>query len=167
MATWAEREIIQSTCHGTLELDDHPMNRAAFATLNNFVLWTPASVSGDDLLIPHRDGALALRRRRTVTKQQMQLLVVGTVDVNGDPVSDPNIGLEDNMAWLDTYIFAPVVSDTGTREAVLTLPSGATRTGDVHVENVQLGSTIAGAFTITFDISMPYGELGASVPAGS
>lgn len=162
---WAEREIASSVCHGTLEIDGHSMNRAAWATLNNFVLWTPASVIGDDLVIPHRDGVVALRRRKTVTKQSIQLLIIGQVDYAGTPNDDPIVGVEENMDFLDTYIFAPVISDSGTRTAVLTLPSGATRTGQVHIENVVLGSTIAGALTATFDISLPYGELGA--PSGS
>lgn len=167
MTTWGWEKIQAANCHGTLTLDGESLNRDAWAVLNVFTLWGPAAMSGDDIQIPHRDGTLARRRRPTATKRSLEMLVIGDCDENGNPNSDRNIGLEENWDWLDTNVFAPVISTTGLHEVVLTLPSGRTRTGHLHVESAEPGATISGVMTVAIEVSLPYGRLGYPVDPGS
>lgn len=162
MATWADNQIRGADCHGTLTLDGRSMNRAAWAVLNNWVFWQPAAKRGEDNIIPGRSGALPNRRRRTATVVTLELLIIGTVDRLGvaQPPADWQQQLALNSEWLDDNIFAPVNTTDGTRTAVLTLPSGYTRTGPVHVLDVNYGVTVAPAITATVDISIPAGQLG-------
>lgn len=163
---WASQAIVGATCHGTLTLDDISMNSEAWAVLNNWVWWQPANVRGDDTLIPGRTGVQPNRRRRTVTKLTLELLIIGTCDEDGDPVpyDDWQTQLALNNEWLDTNIFTPPVTADGTRTAVLTLPDGSQRTGEVHIENVTYGVVVPPAITATVDVSIPLGQLGPMVP---
>ena len=167
MTTWAQQRINAANCHGTVTLDGESLNRDAWAILNVFTLWRPAATIGDDIVITHRDGVLARRRRKTVTKATLEMLVIGDCDPDGMPNVDRNIGLEENWWWLQTNVFEPVVSSTGLQELVLTLPSGATRTGHIHVESAEPGATISGALTVAVEISLPYGRLGSPTTPGS
>jgi hypothetical protein len=125
---------------GTLYISGVNMNRPAWAVLgdergkNGLVpLWIEADVRGDDRLLPSVTGVIPYRRRITVTRHDLRILVAGDVDVNGAPVANPTIGLENNLTYLRTNVVAPVASATGTRSAILTMPSGVTRTADIHV----------------------------------
>ena len=160
MSTVASGKIAESVCHGTLTIDGFSMNRDAWAVLNNFVLWQGAEQRGSDYLIPGRPGQKPNRRRKDATKRVLEILVIGDVDRLGVETGNRVIGLEDNMAWLQANVFDPAPSADGTRTLVLTLPSGKTRTGIAHVGPATLGSVISGAFTVTLDVSLPYGELG-------
>lgn len=161
--TWADQEIIGATCHGTLEIDGLSMNREAWAVLNNWVWWQPANVRGEDNIIPGTAGVLPNRRRRTATQLSLELLIIGTCEPDGTPVAydDWQTQLAVNNEWLDTYIFTPPVTLEGTREAVLTLPDGSTRTGDIHILNVTYGVTVPPAILATVEVSIPGGQLGA------
>lgn len=164
--SWASQTIFDAACHGTLTLDGESMNREAFAVLNNYVWWQPANVRGEDNLIPGNPGVLPNRRRKTASRVSLELLLIGTCDIDGVPVpyADWMTQLAINNEWLDENIFDPPQTLTGTRTAVLTLPGGATRTGEVHIENVQIGQTIPPALTMTVDVSIPAGQLGPIAP---
>lgn len=127
-------------------------------------LWADFDVRGEDRILPSVTGVIAYPRRMTVTRHDLRLLVVG--DVNGQtsaPVSDSRIGLQNNLEYLRTNVFAPVASSTGTRTATLTLPSGSTRTGAIHVLGVVTQSyhlSECGSIWIgTLQISIPGGRL--------
>jgi hypothetical protein len=153
-------EILDATCHGALTIDNLSMNRGAWQTLNNHVLWQPANKKGSDTEVPTRAGVIANRRRKTVTEHTLEMLVAGTVDRLGVPTADPVVGLEENLAWLEANIFAEVPTISGTRMARLTLPSGAVRQGPIHVLDVAYGVEISHVMAVTVDISIPDGELG-------
>lgn len=165
--TWADTMIREGSCHGTLTIDGFPMNRGAWATLNNYVLWEGADTAGEDTLVPAMHGSLPNPRWKQPTRKTLELLIVGTVDRFDVETNDAAVGLEENVTWLQEFVEAPVASLDGTRTLVLTLPSGATRTGEAHVGPMRLGSVIRGAFTATLEVSLPQGELGAPVPADS
>ncbi len=165
--TWGSGLIAEAACHGTVTIDDESMNREAWAFLNNYVLWQGADQAGEDWTVPGRHGALANPRWRQPATRSMELLIIGDVDPDGDPNDDRIVGLEENVAWLQEWVEHTVASLEGTRTLVLTLPSGATRTGEVHVGPMQLGSVISGAFTATLEVQIPDGQLGDPVPASS
>jgi hypothetical protein len=56
------------------------------------------------------------------------------------PFADATEGLEANVMTLVSNVVEPVVSSTGTRLAVLTLPSGNTYEADIHVIGLDLQS---------------------------
>lgn len=160
---------------GSLSISTISMNRPAWAVIGDergtgglVHLWPEFDVRGQDRILPSVAGVIPYQRRMTVTRKDLRLLVVGDVDETGTPVSDPVEGLEANLEYLRTNTFAPVVSSTGTRAAVLTMPSGATRTANIHVlglvvQSYVLGKVLdgcaQGAIAITtLQISIPTGR---------
>lgn len=122
-------------------------------------LWHSAKQRGDDLLIPGAPGVRAYPRRSTITKRSLELIIYGFFDVDGNVNADVREGLEENVDYLKANVVAPVASATGTRVCVLTLPSGATKTGDVHVEDLDLGEFGPTSVRGTLFLSLPDGEL--------
>lgn len=154
--------IADSVCHGTWTVDGIAMNGPAWATLNNFVLSQNAEPRGGNLAIPGRHGSIPYRSFRAETKHTMEMLVVGDVDRFGDPTDDRSEGLFDNLQYLEHNVFALVESASGTRAAVLTLPGGKVRSGDVQIGNAVYGTPgISGAMQLTFDVIIPAGQLSA------
>lgn len=165
--TWGSGLIAEAACHGTVTIDGASMNCDAWAFLNNFVLWQGGDQAGEDWVVPGSHESLANPRWLQPTTRTMELLIIGDCDRFGTPYEDRIVGLEENVAWLQEWVEAPVSSLDGTRTLVLTLPSGATRTGEVHVGPMQLGSVISGAFTATLEIQLPQAQLGPRVPVAS
>jgi hypothetical protein len=125
---------------GNLTIGAVDMNQAAWAVIGDergqgglINLWAGFDVRGEDRLLPSATGVIAYPRRMTATRHDLRLLVVGDVDSAGAPVSNPVAGLQANLEYLRANVVAPVVSSTGTRAATLLMPSGATRTANIHV----------------------------------
>lgn len=157
--TWcAETEIQAANCHGTLTVGGVSLNRSALAVLNVATLWEPAPPRGENLLIPFSAGRMSFARMRDERAGSLQMLVVGTVDVNGTRNPDPYIGLEENIGWLNANLFAPAETMTPFN-AVLTMPSGAQKQGPIQFGAVQFGWEIAMATTLTVDFVLPRGCL--------
>jgi hypothetical protein len=126
-------------------------------------LWTDFDVRGQDRILPSATGVIAYPRRMTVTRHDLRLLVVG--DIIGStsvPETDTDEGLEVNLEYLRANVFAPVVSATGTRAATIGMPSGATRSANIHVLGVKTqsyGFGECGAIWVgTLQISIPAGR---------
>jgi hypothetical protein len=154
---------------GSMTIDGLSMNRPAFAIIGDergeggyVKLWADFDVRGEDRILPSVTGVIAYPRRMTVTRVDFRLIVVGDVDQAGVPVADSNVGLQNNIEYIRANILAPVVSSTGTRAAVLTMPSGATRSADIHVLGVSTqsyGLAECGSIWIgTLQISIPGGR---------
>lgn len=125
-------------------------------------LWADFDVRGKDRILPTAVGVIAYPRRVTATRRDFRLIVVGDVDRLGAPNTDPIAGLQANLEYLRTNVIAPVATTTGTRAAVLTMPSTATRSADIHVLGVVTQSynlASCGAIWIgTLQISIPSGR---------
>jgi len=106
-------------------------------------------VRGEDRLLPLAAGVIPYLRRRTVTRHSLPMVIQGEVDENGVPYPDVWAGLEANIAQLRASVVDPTGVGDGTRPASLVMPSGATRTADVHVLGLVLGRTQAGTNTLT------------------
>lgn len=156
---------------GSLSIDGVNMNRPAWAVLGDekgtgglVPLWADFDVRGEDRLLPSVAGVIAYPRRLTVTRYDLRLLVVGDVDSAGSPTADSVIGLQNNIEYIRANVLAPVVSSTGTRAGVLTLPSAATRSATIHVlgvvtQSYGFASGCSGAIWIgTLQISIPAGR---------
>jgi hypothetical protein len=156
---------------GNLTISTIDMNRPAWAVIGDengngglVTLWADFDVRGQDRLLPGATGVIAYPRRLTATRKDLRLLVVGDVDLNGVPTADSVIGLQTNLEYLRANVFVPVVSSTGTRAATLAMPSGGTRTADIHVlgvvtQSYGFASGCSGAIWIgTLQISIPAGR---------
>lgn len=152
-----------------MTIDGISMNRPAFAIVGDergeggyVKLWADFDVRGEDRILPSATGVIAYQRRMTVTRVDFRLLVVGDVDEAGAPVADSVVGLQDNIEYIRSNVIAPVATSTGTRAAVLTMPSGATRSANIHVLGVvtqTYGIAECGSIWIaTLQISIPGGR---------
>lgn len=163
--------LVNYEAEGNLAIDGVDMNRPAFAVIGDengngglVQLWADFDVRGEDRLLPGVTGFLAYPRRITVKRFDLRLLVVGDVDQTGAPTADSLIGLQNNLEYIRANVLAPVVSSTGTRAGVLTLPSAATRSASVHVlgvvtQSYGFASGCSGAIWIgTLQISIPAGR---------
>jgi hypothetical protein len=125
-------------------------------------LWTDFDVRGEDRILPSVTGVIAYPRRMTATRHDLRLLVTG--DVNGQTgatPSDATQGLETNLEYLRANFLAPVATATGTRAATLTMPSGSTRTADIHV----LGTTVQ-TYLLQECASLWIGTVHIDIPEG-
>lgn len=154
---------------GTLEIDSFDMQNqfgawgiVGDATGNGGLvhLWDKFDVRGQDRILPGATGVIAYPRRMTVTRCDLRLLVTGDIDgVSGVLNADPVAGLAINTEYIRVGVLAPVVSATGTRAAVLTVPGMANRAAAIHVlgvvtQSYQLG--ICGSLAVkTLQISIP------------
>lgn len=153
---------------GSMTIDGLSMNRPAFAIVGDergeggyVKLWADFDVRGEDRILPSATGVIAYPRRMTVTRVDFRLLVVGDVDQAGAPVVDSVVGLQNNIEYIRANIVAPVATSTGTRVAILTMPSGATRSADIHVLGV-----VTQSYGIVDCGSIWIGTLQISIPAG-
>lgn len=121
-------------------------------------IWQGPDKRGSDRLVPGVAGVVPYRRRPTVSVRELQGYVHGFKDYNGGVFADVRVGLEANVAFLQDNIEADPGGD-GTRVATLHLPSGATKSADVHVLALRLsafGPTSARAVLV---LSIPTGSL--------
>lgn len=155
----AVKAIAESSCHGSLEIDGVLMGTKAWAVLNLFELWHPAQVRGNDITIPGLSGVIPNTRRRAATVRSLNIIVVGICDKDGVVHADPIVGLELNLKYLADNVIAPVNTTAGTRPITLSMPSGAVRTGDAHVQAWTVSIATADCATAVLDLSFPAGEL--------
>jgi hypothetical protein len=155
---------------GNLTIDSIDMNRPAWAVIGDergegglLRLWADFDVRGEDRILPSVAGVIAYPRRITARRFDLRLLVVGDVDQAGAPTADALIGLQNNLEYIRSNVLAPVVSSTGTRAASLLMPSGATRTANIHVLGVQTQSY---GFRPGCDGAIWIGTLQISIPTG-
>lgn len=164
--------LVQNAAEGTLTIDGVDMNPANGAwgiigdergTGGYVQLWSDFDVRGDDRILPSVTGVIAYQRRRTVTRHDFRLIVVG--DVIGQtsaPETDTRVGLEENIEYLRENTFDPVNTMSGTRSATLTMPSGNQRIADIHVLGVSTQSYLLrecdSIWIATLHISIPSGR---------
>lgn len=126
-------------------------------------LWADFEVRGEDRILPSVPGFLSYQRRITETRVDLRLLVTGDIDgQTGAVQADAIAGLEANLELLRAGVIAPVDTQAGTRAATLTMPSGGTRTADIHVLQVTTQSYLlqeCGSLWIgTLHIDIPEGR---------
>jgi len=154
---------------GSMTIDGLSMNRPAWAIIGDergvggyVQLWADFDIRGDDRILPSATGVIAYPRRMTVKRMDFRLIVVGDVDQAGTPVADSVIGLQNNIEYIRANFLAPVASRDGLRDAVLTMPSGGTRSASIHALGVvtqSYGLTECGSIWVgTLQISIPSGR---------
>jgi hypothetical protein len=117
-----------------LEIDGVSLQTSAWWITDLRPLHSAADVRGSDRVVPGAVGVKPHRRRRTVSKRALELVIVGDHDTDGDPtVGDYADQLWANEAYLRSNVMDPTNTGDGTRSGTLHLPTGATLTGYVHV----------------------------------
>jgi hypothetical protein len=168
--------LVHNANEGTMVIDSISMNptNGAWGIVGDergqggyVPLWAGFDVRGDDRVLPSVTGVIAYQRRRTVTRHDLRLIVVG--DIIGQTSAletDSRVGLEENMEYLRENVIEPVDTSTGTRSASLTMPSGNTRTAEIHVLSVTTQTYLlreCGSIWIaTLHISIPSGRFAYS-----
>lgn len=125
-------------------------------------LWRPAAVRGQDIVVPHAVGTMAVRRRRTVTVLSLPFVIGGFADrfgVRAYGLEALTEQFEANMDYLRANVLDPTNAGDGTRSATLQMPSGANRTGDLHVLGLTPATWWDFGMTGTLDLSIPDGVL--------
>ena len=123
-------------------------------------LMEEAEQRGTDRIIPGTPGVVAYPRLRTVTRKLLPMMVNGIYDHLGAAYSDPKVGLETNIAYLNTNVVAPPGTSDGTRSATWHLPDGSTtRTASVHVLSLTLGVKESAKWrSAVLELSIPAGR---------
>lgn len=156
-------------CEGVLTIGGISMNRAAWAVVGDeqgagglLPMWFQTEQRGQDRLLPGAAGVIAYKRRETVTRHDLRILVVGDVDQAGAAVVNAAEGLAANLAYLESNVVQPTNLTDGTRAATLTVPGLAQRSANIHVlglvtQTYRLNST-GSLFIGTLQISIPSGR---------
>lgn len=168
--------LVHNANEGTMTIDSVSMNPAngAWGVIGDergkggyVPLWAEFEVRGDDRILPSVTGVIAYQRRRTVTRHDLRLIVVGDViGETGAPELDTRVGLEENIEYLRENVIEPVNTSTGMRSATLTMPSGNTREANIHVLRVTTQSYMLrecdSIWIATLHISIPSGRFAYS-----
>lgn len=150
-----------STAVGELTISGVPMHTYGWNVLDVRDLWTTVAVRGQDRLVPGVSGLRPKRRRITATTHSLPMVISGLHTAGGTPVTDPVARLaqfQDNLDYLMANVVAEVPTVTGTRPATLTMPSGGTRTANIHVLSITPGTWTPAVLRCTLDISIPAGK---------
>lgn len=155
-------------CEGTLTIGGILMNRLAFMTqadengngaLSQFL--TLAEQRGEDRILPGTLGVIANKRRLTVTKLSIRLVVVGDILHDGTTPATPKAGLFINLKYIYDNVVAPTGTGDGTRSISVTLPGPFTGSGTAHITRMDMVDQKLGDSSAVWE-----GQLGISIPAG-
>lgn len=143
-----------------LDIDGVALQTPAWTLTNLEALWAGPATRGQDRVLPGTVGVRSYRRRATVSRVALALVIFGEWDWTGGHNPNPRTGLEANVAHLRTHVTDPTLDNPGTRTATLHLPSGATRSGPVTVEDFTLSGDLgAHHVSAVIDLSIPQGAL--------
>jgi hypothetical protein len=147
-----------STALGALTINAVLMHRGAWDCVDVLELWEAADQRGSDRIIPGVAGVIPFLRRPTVTKHSLPMVISGAVNQAGTPNVDPIAGLQANIDYLNANVVTGSVAADGTVAASIVMPSGATRTANIHVLALRLGKRVSWNTLATLDISIPAGR---------
>lgn len=155
-------------CEGTLTIGGISMNRPAWAVVGEengegglWALKFELEKRGEDRLVPSAAGVIAYPRRINAYRMDLRFLVTGDVDDTGAATADSRVGLEENLAYLYTNVWAPPGSGV-TRAATLTMFGGGTIGAAIHV----LGFTRRGFVAADVNQSILEGTIQIAIPSG-
>lgn len=148
---------------GQLSISGVNLRGPAWHVLDLFPLWSSPTLRGQDRILPTAAGVRPFRRRRTVTVRSLEMVVVGDCDRFGDVIVDCDEAdyaaqLQENIDYLLDNVVEPPGTQDGTRDAILTMPDGTTRTADVHVVGFDLHGGRYDITGVTLTLSIPNGR---------
>lgn len=143
-----------------LQIGSVVMNTPAWQVLNPMVLYQGPRARGKDRVIPGASGVRPGKRRPSVTQRSLEMLIRGDRAWDGSRHANEAIGLELNITHLRENLTDPD-DGGGTRvaqTATLTLPSGSTVAGSLHIESFELDYWDTDALAV-LDVTLTAGRL--------
>lgn len=132
-----------------------------FADCSNlWVLWQGPKRRGKNRIIPKKPGEKSKPRRATGTLRSLELVFYGENDATGAPLGlTVREGLEANLDFFRLNVADPTNLGDGTRTLTLYLPSGATKSGPITVEDFDFAGLGPTSVRATLDLTIPEGAL--------
>lgn len=143
-----------------VSIDGIILPRDGYADVENLdELWQPATTRGANDIVPGAPGSNPNQRRKTQTARSLRVVLYGIKSYDGVPHVSARVGLEANRDHFVANVVDPPGTADGTRTAVLTLPSGATKSGLIHVEDFPFRGAGPVAIRGVLNITLVDGEL--------
>lgn len=145
----------------SITFDAVALGNSAIKVRNLWTFWEPAQLEASNIKLAGVTGMTARKPLVQPTTHSLQLIISGEVSTTGTPDTDYPARLKTNIAYIaSNFTNIPSTAD-GTRTAVLTLPSGATLTGPVHILGLTLGEVVPTAkwALAVLEVSVPAGVL--------
>lgn len=129
---------------GALSINGFDLESACSTVLNPyFPLYSIGKLyESDPVHIQGNPGDLTWAAEVAGWEFQMQFVLAGECNPDGDQYATPYIGIESNMNMLNEEFIFPVTTNRGLVPAVLTMPSGELRHADVRVRPMQPGNVV-------------------------
>ncbi len=148
-----------ASCLGTLSIAGVAMQCPAWY-VELSPLWRTPEVRGADRILPGVSGVRPYRRRVTVSRYSLPMVITGQYDRFGAVTADAEDGLAANLAYLMGAVLLPTNTGDGTRSAVFVPPGRSAVTADVHVLGISdPGFTVGALLRTTLELSVPGGDL--------
>ena len=145
----------------SITFDAVALGNSAIKIRNLWTFWEPAQLEASNIKLAGVTGMTARKPLVQPTTHSLQLVISGEVSTSGTPDADYPARLKTNIAYIaSNFTNIPTTAD-GTRTAVLTLPSGATLTGPVHILGLTIGEVVSDArwALAVLEVSVPAGVL--------
>ena len=145
----------------SITFDAVALGNSAIKVRNLWTFWEPAQLEASNIKLAGVTGVTARKPLVQPTTHSLQLVISGEVSTTGTPDTDYPARLKTNIAYIaSNFTNIPATAD-GTRTAVLTLPSGATLTGPVHILGLTIGEVVSDArwALAVLEVSVPAGVL--------
>lgn len=140
--------ILFETVSGQLTINNVDLRCPAWHVFSLRPLWSSPHRRGRASVFPTVPGGRANVRHAAVTQRTLRIFITGDVDQDGTPVepcTDEAYAeqLEENILYLQENVTdLSDVPPRGELDAILTMPSGAERTGLVQVLGLELDEGI-------------------------
>lgn len=143
---------------GSLSINGVNLCTVAWCVQDLKPLWEEDDYRGGTKIVPEQPGELSYPLRRGKRRVDLDLTISGFVDTAGHFYSNPFTGLEAHVDYLNANVVAPVGTGAGTRGAVLTKPTGATRTANVRVLGMPFKGQVGPIVVATLKLEIPLGR---------
>lgn len=133
---------------GLLTINDTDLESECWAITSDLIpLWFIQRVYEEDgPHVPGTSGEVFVPPDIAPAVFDLKVIIIGSVDPDGDAYADPWEGIESNINLFRTEVLDPITANRGLQESTLTMPSGDTRTANVFVRPWQPGVTTEGAY---------------------
>lgn len=129
-------------CYGTLTVAGYSLNTYGWMVQDLTPLWFERTYVGDNRVIPSLAGRVGYPKEYDEHQFSLVFWVTGDFTLANVAYGDSAVGLQANIDLLNTNVFNPVLTGTGSRACSLLMPSGATRTANVQFDPLKLAHPI-------------------------
>lgn len=129
---------------GSLNVNGFDLESMCSTVLNPYTpLWSIGKlIEPDPVHIQGRDGDVTWAAEIGGWEFQMQFVLAGECNPDGEQFATPYIGLQSNINMLNEAFIFPTTTSRGLVPATLTMPSGEQRFADVRIRPMQPGVVV-------------------------